>query len=109
MQLIAREIMLRAYRQFERKGGHAALIEAIRPYVRNKSYRENASTAWTTGRIVPPAEVLLAAALVANVRIDELLFGESIVGTVAELQTRQAGFESTLEAILKRLDELAGQ
>jgi hypothetical protein len=109
MRAIAKEVMARAYRQFDGKGGHAALLEAIRPYVRNKAYRETASTAWARGRVIPPADVLLAAALVANVKIDELLFGESIAETVEQLRGRQDVIESSLKAILTRLDDLASQ
>jgi transcriptional regulator with XRE-family HTH domain len=77
MEKVAREVMQRAYRAM---GGHAQLLLAIKPHVRDskREIKQNSASAWVTGRVVPPADVLLAAAKVAGVSIDDLLFGESL-------------------------------
>lgn len=97
MQKVAKEVMTQAYRHFEDTGGHAALLAAIRPYLKKQDYQQNASSAWLRGRAVPPADVLLAAALVANVSLDELLYGESLLARQDRLEKELAEVRRLVE------------
>ena len=94
MQTLVKEVMGRAYRH---AGGHAALLLAIRPLIRKKDHQETSASGWVTGRSVPPADVLLAAAKVAHVSLDELLFGESLVARQDRLERELGELRKTIE------------
>jgi len=94
MQNVVKEVMGRAYRH---TGGHAALLLAIRPLIRKQDHKENSASAWIKGRTVPPADVLLAAAKVAEISLDELLFGETLKGRQDRLERELKELRAAIE------------
>lgn len=102
------------FRRVHHKMQDAELLEAIHPMVRKKDYKPAIVSSWRNGPAMPPAEVILAVALVTQTSLDELLFGESLQDKIAqplaqeidELRRDQAVHVSTLKEILQRLDAL---
>ena len=67
----------------ERAGSSSKLIRKMPEHLRKS---QSAISAYIKGDSMPPAEVFLEAARVMGIRIDEYLYGESIVGEVAILR-----------------------
>jgi transcriptional regulator with XRE-family HTH domain len=79
-------VMREAWRK---AGKQTALAVQIAPLIGYKP-AENTISGWVTGRNMPNADVLLAAAKLSGISLDELLFGES-------LEARQDRLEKELE------------
>jgi hypothetical protein len=69
MAVLARQILVEAGRAFDSAG---ALVAAIEPHLQRR-YSDSTIYAYASERLVPPGDVLLAAALVAGISVDEKL------------------------------------
>jgi transcriptional regulator with XRE-family HTH domain len=93
-----RRLVTRVMGEAKRHSGKtAAFLLEIRPLISKQDYVENAVSAWLTGRTMPPAEVLLAAAKVSGVSLDELLFGESLLSRQDRLEKELGDLRQAIE------------
>lgn len=100
MDDVVREVMAAAKRRF---GKADAFLLAITPYIRKKDYKRNAVYSWLNGNSMPPAEVVLAAAKVSNLALDEYLSGESIAIRLDQVVEEQRQTAETLREVQEQV------
>jgi hypothetical protein len=76
--------------------GDADLVARIAPLV-GRRYKPSSVSNWRRGHDRMPAEALLAACQVTGVSIDEVLFGESLVGRQDRLEKELAELRKSVE------------
>src|SRR6266700_2970968 len=102
MAVLARQVLVEAERTFRRADALAAEME---PHLR-KRYGDSAIYAYPNERAVPPGDVLLAAALVAGISLDEKL-GINPQESEVERQVRE--LRSQMAQLREEMASLRGQ
>jgi transcriptional regulator with XRE-family HTH domain len=83
----------------------SVLVARLEPVLRRR-YDEDSVSAWVTGRTVPPADALLAAAKVSGISIDEYLQSEEALERTADRIARQTQEIEELSEKVQRLTEV---
>jgi len=93
-----RDLVARVIGEAKAKAGKAdALLALIHPLL-NETYSTRSVSSWIKGPNMPNADVLLAAAKVSGISIDELLFGESLRARQDRMDKELADLREALEA-----------
>ena len=92
-----RDLVARVIGEAKAKAGKAgALLALIHPLL-NETYSERSVSSWIKGHNMPNADVLLAAAKVSGISLDELLYGESLKSRQDRLERELGDLRQALE------------